>query len=162
VLGGNGSKRLEADSTTRFRISQTSWPEAYGRPGRLLVCHVLSSRLGRTIPTRAKASGAAWGSIRTAWDNAVAAARIVDFHYHDLRHTFASHFMMRGGNVAELREILGHADIKMTMRYSHLSPAHLRAAVDKLAGLTPSKRQEINTTSAHGVKSERQEAVSPR
>jgi hypothetical protein len=69
---------------------------------------------------------------------------------------------MRGGNVTELREILGHADIKMSMRYAHLSPAHLRAAVDKLAGLTPPKRQEINTTSAHGVKSERETIVSPR
>jgi len=42
--------------------------------------------------------------------------------FHDLRHTFASHWMMSGGDVFRLKEILGHADVSMTMRYSHLSP----------------------------------------
>ncbi|MEW5250765.1 phage integrase [Microbulbifer sp. 2201CG32-9] len=57
---------------------------------------------------------------------------------HVLRHTFASHFMMRGGNLLALKEILGHADIKMTMRYAHLAPEHLEDAVNKnpLAALT--------------------------
>lgn len=44
---------------------------------------------------------------------------------HVLRHTFASHFMMKGGNILVLQRILGHTDIKMTMRYSHFSPEHL-------------------------------------
>lgn len=43
---------------------------------------------------------------------------------HVLRHTFASHFMMNGGNILVLQRILGHTDIKMTMRYSHFSPEH--------------------------------------
>src|SRR6185369_1975523 len=38
---------------------------------------------------------------------------------HVLRHTFASHFMMNGGNILVLQKILGHTDIKMTMRYAH-------------------------------------------
>ncbi|WP_159150688.1 tyrosine-type recombinase/integrase, partial [Klebsiella pneumoniae] len=42
-----------------------------------------------------------------------------------LRHTFASHFMMNGGNILVLRDILGHSDIKMTMVYAHFSPDHL-------------------------------------
>jgi integrase len=42
--------------------------------------------------------------------------------YHDLRHTFASHWMMNGGDIFRLKEILGHEDITTTMRYSHLSP----------------------------------------
>ncbi|EGT3635784.1 site-specific integrase, partial [Morganella morganii] len=41
---------------------------------------------------------------------------------HVLRHTFASHFMMNGGNILVLQKILGHTDIKMTMRYAHFSP----------------------------------------
>lgn len=45
---------------------------------------------------------------------------------HVLRHTFASHFMIQGGNILVLKEILGHSDIKMTMRYAHLSPTHLQ------------------------------------
>lgn len=48
---------------------------------------------------------------------------------HVLRHTFASHFMMSGGNILVLQRILGHTDIKMTMRYSHFAPEHLNDAV---------------------------------
>ncbi|ELH3913563.1 tyrosine-type recombinase/integrase [Salmonella enterica] len=47
---------------------------------------------------------------------------------HVLRHTFASHFMMNGGNILVLQRILGHTDIKMTMRYAHFSPNHLEDA----------------------------------
>lgn len=48
---------------------------------------------------------------------------------HVLRHTFASHFMMNGGNILTLQKILGHSTIVMTMRYSHLSSDHLQEAV---------------------------------
>lgn len=48
---------------------------------------------------------------------------------HVLRHTFASHFMMRGGNILVLQQILGHSTIMMTMRYAHFAPNHLDAAV---------------------------------
>lgn len=48
---------------------------------------------------------------------------------HVLRHTFASHFMMNGGNILVLRDILGHSDIKMTMRYAHFAPSYLEQAV---------------------------------
>ncbi|WP_142698394.1 tyrosine-type recombinase/integrase, partial [Klebsiella pneumoniae] len=48
---------------------------------------------------------------------------------HVLRHTFASHFMMRGGNILVLQRILGHTDIKVTMRYAHFAPDHLTDAI---------------------------------
>lgn len=48
---------------------------------------------------------------------------------HVLRHTFASHFMMNGGNILVLQRILGHTDIKMTMRYAHFAPNHLEEAL---------------------------------
>lgn len=48
---------------------------------------------------------------------------------HVLRHTFASHFMMRGGNILVLQQILGHSTILMTMRYAHFAPDHLDAAI---------------------------------
>lgn len=48
---------------------------------------------------------------------------------HVLRHTFASHFMMNGGDILTLQRILGHSTITLTMRYSHLSPDHLQDAI---------------------------------
>lgn len=48
---------------------------------------------------------------------------------HVLRHTFASHFMMNDGNILVLQRILGHTDIKMTMRYAHFAPDHLNDAI---------------------------------
>lgn len=49
---------------------------------------------------------------------------------HVLRHSFASHFIMDGGNILTLQRILGHSDVKMTMRYAHLAPNHLSDAVN--------------------------------
>jgi integrase len=54
-----------------------------------------------------------------------------DLHFHDLRHHFASWFVMRGGSIQVLKETLGHADPKMTLRYAHLAPAHLRGKIVK-------------------------------
>ena len=48
---------------------------------------------------------------------------------HVLRHTFASHFVISGGNIVVLKDILGHSEITTTMRYSHLAPSHLTDAV---------------------------------
>ena len=47
---------------------------------------------------------------------------------HVLRHTFASHFMAKGGNILVLQKILGHQSLNMTMKYSHLAPGHLKEA----------------------------------
>ncbi|WP_010490630.1 phage integrase [Pseudomonas sp. S9] len=48
---------------------------------------------------------------------------------HVLRHTFASHFMMNGGNVLTLQKVLGHASLNMTMRYTHLAPDFLKDVI---------------------------------
>ncbi|MRW91024.1 tyrosine-type recombinase/integrase [Duganella sp. FT80W] len=47
---------------------------------------------------------------------------------HVLRHTFASHFMMNGGNILALQKVLGHSSLQTTMIYAHLSPDHLQEA----------------------------------
>lgn len=49
---------------------------------------------------------------------------------HVLRHTFGAHFMMQGGNILVLQKILGHANIRETMKYSHFAPDHLEQAVE--------------------------------
>ena len=52
-------------------------------------------------------------------------AQITDFRFHDLRHTFASWYMMNGGDLYELAKILGHSNIKMTERYAKLARSHI-------------------------------------
>jgi site-specific recombinase XerD len=60
-------------------------------------------------------------------------AGVRDFHWHDLRHTFASRLVMEGVDLRTVQSLLGHKDIRMTMRYAHLAPSHLDAAVEKLS-----------------------------
>jgi integrase len=78
-------------------------------------------------------SGRVWPAqgIRTAFENAVEEATLDDFRFHDCRHDFASWFMMRGGRLTALQKILGHQDIKLTLRYAHLSPGHLRLEMER-------------------------------
>ncbi len=58
--------------------------------------------------------------------------------WHCLRHTFASHFMMAGGNILTLQKLLGHSDLKMTMVYAHLAPDFLATEVARLSFEVPS------------------------
>ena len=82
--------------------------------------------------------------IQTAYNNAVAAAKLDDVNFHTLRHTFASWAVMRGVTLKELQELLGHASLTMTMRYAHLAPEHLRTAVSRLEGLASSQPASVS------------------
>jgi len=77
-------------------------------------------------------NGKPLSTIKTGFRAALKRAGITDFRFHDLRHTFASLLVMAGADIRTIQELLGHKDIKMTMRYSHLSTAHLRDTVNKL------------------------------
>ena len=60
-----------------------------------------------------------------SFNNLLARTKIRDFRFHDLRHTFASWYMMNGGDLYELAKLLGHSNIKMTERYAKLGRAHI-------------------------------------
>ena len=77
--------------------------------------------------------GDAVRSVRNGFDAAVKRAGIGrHIRFHDLRHTFASHLVMKGVDIRTVANLMGHKDIRVTMRYSHLAPDHLQAAVDVL------------------------------
>jgi integrase len=77
-------------------------------------------------------AGAPVMDIKNGFHAALELAKIDDFTWHDLRHTFASWLMMRGASLRSVAELLGHTSMKMTMRYAHLSPAFLSAEVSLL------------------------------
>jgi integrase len=72
-------------------------------------------------------------AITTAWRSLRRLARLRNFHFHDLRHHFASRLVQSGVDLNSVRELLGHSDIKMVLRYAHLAPEGLASAVEKIA-----------------------------
>jgi len=110
----------------------------------------LNTNADAILERRAAAEGLVFGtlsfdSFRTAWETAVRKAKLTDFRFHDLRHTCASWMVQRGANLQEVKDVLGHSTLAMTLRYAHLAPEHLRKAVSALDGMLHS------TTAAHGA-----------
>ena len=68
-----------------------------------------------------------------AWKASCDVAGIRDFHFHDLRHTFCSSLILSGSSLKEVKEMIGHSDISMTDRYSHLTGDHRLYRQEQLA-----------------------------
>jgi integrase len=105
-------------------INQTLYDELLDLSKRSNGEYVFSERNG--VPFR---------DIKKGFSAALKRAGIEDFRFHDLRHTFGSYLVMQGVDLRTVQQIMGHKDIKMTMRYSHLSPGHIQEAVKRLDAL---------------------------
>ena len=84
--------------------------------------------------------------VKRSFKTALKDAGIEDFRFHDLRHTFASQVLMRGGTLKDVQELLGHKTMTMTLRYAHLTQEHKRKAVNLLNGLTAPKSDDCHKT----------------
>lgn len=89
-------------------------------------------------------------NVNRSWASALRRAGIMDFKFHDLRHTCASWLVMAGASLVVVQKQLGHASIKTTMRYAHLAPGHMKAAIN-LIGSREVKGKTGKTGSVLGV-----------
>lgn len=80
-------------------------------------------------------------NFRKRWDKAVVDAKLEDFHFHDLRHTFASWARMAGADIADICDALGHSNISVTMRYAHIEPKQHKSAFDRVSDEVWSQNQ---------------------
>jgi len=71
-------------------------------------------------------------TLRRDFPVALRAAGIENFRFHDLRHTFASHYVMRTNDLPATQKLLGHHSPVMTQRYAHLSTGHLKVGIELL------------------------------
>ena len=83
--------------------------------------------------------------VKKSFNSALRRAGVKDFHFHDLRHTFASHLVMAGIDLTTVSRLLGHKDLTMTLRYAHLSPDHMSKAVDILDNVLNEKTNYTKT-----------------
>jgi site-specific recombinase XerD len=82
------------------------------------------------------------------FEPAVRQAKIRAFSWHCLRHTFASRLVVAGIDLRTVQELMGHKSIQMTVRYSHLTPKHTLAAVERLSGAVSGTSTDTKTSTA--------------
>ncbi|MGV8887713.1 MAG: phage integrase [Pseudomonas sp.] len=86
-----------------------------------------SNEIGYVFPGQ---GGERMDDVKSAWLRLLERAQIIGFRWHDMRHDFASRLVMAGVPLNTVRDLLGHSDIKMTLRYAHLAPGTKAAAVE--------------------------------
>lgn len=128
VCLATGARWSEAEELRRSQINncKITYTKTKGRKNRTIP---INQEIYDCIPDKkGRLFTSCYGAFRSALERTeieLPAGQLT----HVLRHTFASHFMMNGGNILVLQRVLGHTDIKMTMRYAHFAPDHLEEAV---------------------------------
>jgi integrase len=134
-----------------FRRGMITVKAAYAKNGEsrsvpmntVLTATLQSVRMGAlaTGPVFCSRNGTPYRSFRTAFEHAVRQAGIDGLVFHDLRHTFASRLVMSGVDLPTVQALMGHKDISMTLRYTHLSSDHKQRAVRALESFGEKSQQ---------------------
>lgn len=106
-----------------------------GKPGAVRIAPPLRAALALTKPEKRQGMVFETLNFRRRWDAAVKAAGLTDFHFHDLRHTFASWARQNGADLADICDALMHSSVSVTMRYAHIRPGEHITAFDRVAAL---------------------------
>jgi site-specific recombinase XerD len=104
-----------------------------------------------TGPVFCNRNGMPYRSFRTAFEHAVRQADIMNLRFHDLRHTFASRLVMGGVDLPTVQALMGHKEISMTLRYTHLSSDHKQRAVRVLETFTEKSQQFSQQREGEGI-----------
>jgi integrase len=119
---GKVRKIIHVPMNCQLKMALYAWKEQTGGKGDEFV--FASPKTGTGID-----------NCKSAWKKILKDANIEKFRWHDMRHDFASQLVMRGNDLNTVRELLGHSDLKMTLRYAHLAPKAKRAAVESLSNV---------------------------
>ena len=103
--------------------------------------HPLPIKQGLIFPNK---DGQPMDNVRKSWAGVLKEAYVSHFRWHDLRHHFASRFVMAGVDLNTTRELLGHSTLELTLRYAHLAPEHKAEAVSRLVKFKGSNIQAIS------------------
>jgi integrase len=141
---------LVGSARARFSVCRTSLLYPIGRSAAGLLRPAFPSRPRPTAPSwahRPSETPNAAGEtlmVNAHWfPDAVRAAGITDFRWHDCRHTFASRLRQSGTPLGNIAELLGHKTLAMSRRYAHLSIANLHEAVSRIATGTTVAPEQI-------------------
>lgn len=116
------------------------------------VSAALMAALSTTPVEKRRGKPFVWTGFRRRWEKALRDAKIEDFRFHDLRHTFASWARQAGADIADICEALGHASISMTMRYAHIKPDEHLTAFDRVSASILSRSGAQPPAKAMGIK----------
>ncbi|MGE4324394.1 MAG: tyrosine-type recombinase/integrase [Sphingobium sp.] len=110
-----------------------------GKPHMVQIAPALRAELGRTRPKDRQGKVFDATNYRRRWASAVKDAGLVDFKFHDLRHTFATWARQNGADLIDICEALRHSNVSVTQRYAHVKPETTTTAFDRVAALLASQ-----------------------